>query len=444
MLARRFYRQQMRKFSFESSVANLFAQTPSKLVIPVAGALGIGMVGLSQRVFVGNANQYLVRTGFGIRDLHISKWGFRWPFQKAMLVNVNPTTYTFQLHNMSKEKVEFALPVVMTIGPKMPDVDAAAFGRYCKLMMNMDQSEIETTVKGIIEGETRGLTARLSIEEMFNGKEIFRETVIDKLAPDLDLLGLTIYNANIQELRDYDANNKYFEYRKKRAVETANNEARGAVAEARKSGDIAVSDRERDTRISIARNEREAKVEEYTMDKQKLEAEAELAKQMALTKQIREVALMKATQEVLIEQQKLQREIEEKRYQQAQQATRADILAPAEAHAQATIIASDAALYAKSKEAEGLQKIMEAKAQGMERLFASCQGSPDLAKFYLGVDSGLWREVAQQSALAVQGLKPTITQWQTGTQSSITSPLVDMVQNVVPLYEEVMKHVKKQ
>lgn len=65
------------------------------------------------------------------------------------------------------------------------------------------------TVKGIIEGETRGLTARLTVEEMFNGKEVFREQVIEKLEPDLGALGLRIYNANIQEMRDYDANNKY-------------------------------------------------------------------------------------------------------------------------------------------------------------------------------------------------------------------------------------------
>lgn len=87
---------------------------------------------------------------------------------------------------------------------------------------------------------------------------------------------------------------------------------------------------------------------------------------------------------------------------------------------------------------------MEAKADGMEKLFESCGGHPELAKFYLGVDSGLFRHVADASAKAVVDMRPQITQWNTGPSSATggsSQTLVDLVQGVVPLYEQVSQHL---
>ena len=49
---------------------------------------------------------------------------------------------------------------------------------------------------------------------MFTQKDIFRETVVNKIETDLKKLGMRIFNANIKEMTDYDENNKFFEYRK--------------------------------------------------------------------------------------------------------------------------------------------------------------------------------------------------------------------------------------
>lgn len=400
-------------------------------------------------------NQFLIRTGLGIKDLTVSKSGVRFPFQKAMIVDVNPTTYEFHLHNMSKGKVEFDLPVVFTIGPILPESDPDAFGRYCKLLQDRYPDEIETTIKGIIEGETRGLTAQLTVEEMFNGKEIFRERVVEKLQPDLSQLGVKIYNANIQEMRDYDENNKYFEYRKQRAIEMANNEARRDVAQAQMEGDVAVSERSRDTRIAVVQNEKDAKVEEYARRQDILKSEAEMARQEAETQQIRQVSMMRAEQAVEIKKQELQREIEERRYEQTVQSENAIRVAPALAEAEARQRLADAHLYVqqkaaeavlftKEKEAEGIRQTMQAQAQGVQQLLESCQGNPDLAKFYLGNEAKLWHKVAEESAAAVQGMKPKITQWTTGNDKlGASSSIIDLVQGVVPLYDQVSKHFSK-
>lgn len=65
---------------------------------------------------VSKPNEYLVRTGLGIRDISVSKKGVQWPLQTYKYVNMNPTNFAFELHAMSTEKMEFVLPGVFTIG----------------------------------------------------------------------------------------------------------------------------------------------------------------------------------------------------------------------------------------------------------------------------------------------------------------------------------------
>ena len=84
-------------------------------------------------------------------------------------------------------------------------------------------------IEGIIEGETRVFSAGLTIKEMFEDREAFRKTVQDKVQKDMDHLGLRIYNANIAEMHDLDAANKYFETLKQKALETAKTEMRVEV-----------------------------------------------------------------------------------------------------------------------------------------------------------------------------------------------------------------------
>lgn len=193
-----------------------------------AGAtMAVSVVGgfMAMRYHVAKPHQYLVRTGLGIKDLSVSKKAVQWQLQKINLVDLRPRNYNFRLHNMSKEKVEFSLPINFTIGPIDPLENSPGFKLFARRMHEMDEETLGKTILGIVEGETRGLTSILTIEEMFNAKDRFREDVVKKIQTHLDVLGLTIYNANIREMGDFDEHNKYFEYRKQRAIQTANYEA---------------------------------------------------------------------------------------------------------------------------------------------------------------------------------------------------------------------------
>jgi flotillin len=131
-------------------------------------AIGAGYF-LLTRYKISSANQYLVRTGLGIKDILISKNGIQWPFQRVAYVDLTPKSYNLVVHAMSNEKMEFILPTVFTIGPKD---DLENLRIFAKFLLNQDEDSITDIIKGVIEGETRVLAANMSIEEIFKGETL--------------------------------------------------------------------------------------------------------------------------------------------------------------------------------------------------------------------------------------------------------------------------------
>lgn len=433
--------------------------------ITAVGSLAVGIaIGLISRVKVCRPNEFLVRTGLGIKDMSVSKKGIQFPFQKAIFIEMNPKTYTFDLHNMSKEKVEFKLPVVFTIGPKNPIKELDLFENYARNIFNLSEAELENTVKGVIEGETRALTASLTIEEMFNGKEKFKELVINKIQTDLNKLGLDIYNANIKEMNDYDKDNKYFEYRKKRAIESANFEAQVDVSEARKLGELGVKERERDTKIAISTMDMESTLVENERRQAIAKSNAALAEVDAQTNLKSEIARIHSLNEAKRLNEELLEKVERQRAQRELEKSKADTLVQVKVNSEAAIeqargqaesikLIANANLYKQEQEAKGLEANLLAHAKGLETLLTSAQNNADFAKFYLGVEKNLFQDIAKQQAIALQNLNPKISIWNTdqttdpfkfftkGFQNML--PLIDGLKNNTNLLDNVLKEPGK-
>jgi flotillin len=202
--------------------------------VAASAVIGTGAL-FATRFRVCSPEQMMIRTGLGIKDMMISKKGIQFPFQRYFMVNMAPTTFSFDLHNMSSEKVEFKLPVTFTTTPFHPDENLEEFKLFARRMNDVSPEEFRDTLGAMIEGEMRVHTATMTVEEMFSNREVFQERVVAKIAVDLEKLGIKILNANIKEMSDYDINNKFFEYRKQRAIESANYEAKKDVEEARKN-----------------------------------------------------------------------------------------------------------------------------------------------------------------------------------------------------------------
>ncbi|EFC37272.1 predicted protein [Naegleria gruberi] len=416
------------------------SRIPKKTITTVL--LGAAALALAvSRYKICQPNQYLVRTGIGITNMSVSKKAVVWPLQKHVYVNMNPKTYTFNLHNMSKEKVEFNLPVTFTIGPIDPNTDKGMEGfiKYCQKITEATPKEIETLIAGIIEGETRGLTAKLTVEEMFNSKERFKEEVVASIEKDLNLLGLTIFNANIKEMSDYDERNKYFEYRKQIAIEKANYQSQADVSEAKKEGDVTMELNRRDTRIRMAQLEQEARLSENENAKSVSISNAELEIIKAENLRKSEIAKIESHMAAKERQAELQRSVNTKLKEQQLEFMRSESLSKAIVDAEAQERMADAHFYSERKKAEAIELTLQAQANGLKMIYESCGRNPVLTQFYLGLNSGLYPELAKQSAEAVKGLNPKINIWNTGSDADKNSDsmqsIIKMVQSFAPMLE---------
>lgn len=388
---------------------------------------GLAVFAIS-RYHIANASQYIVRTGIGIKTVAISKKGFQWPLQTAVTMSMNPHNYTFGLSAMSREKVEFLLPGVFTIGPEDTEI---ALVKYVTLLTGSDKS-IDEIIKGVIEGETRGLAASLDIEEIFNGRDKFRTDIISSVQDELSKFGLVIYNANIKELEDAKGS-EYFVHMRQRKLASAENQARRDIADAKFQGDVGVKEKQRDTRIQTAQFEADAVQQENTRNAEVARSTAEFQIQKAKYDQQTKLAHIESIKAAEIRDAELMRELENRNVAQETEKLRAKLLSQAVVEAEAKQKHADADLYAAQREAEGVRAKFEAQAEGLQRLM-SASPDPHVVLQYLMIDRNILPQLAAENAKAIQGLNPKITSWVTsGPNGGGQDPIASLMKSLPPL-----------
>ena len=129
-----------------------------------------------------SASEYLAITGFGIEDIKLAKKSWVFPGQSCTLLNLSPVNYTFEVQAMSAEKLPFILPAVFTVGPNTNEQECLL--KYARLLSAHKQTSnhVNDLVLGVIEGETRVLTASMTMEQIFKGtKELKKQVIFDKV-----------------------------------------------------------------------------------------------------------------------------------------------------------------------------------------------------------------------------------------------------------------------
>lgn len=435
-----------------SETKKFFRDNWKQICLVSSGVVGIGWA--LSRYKVALAHEMLVKTGIGIKDLKIAKKTFLWPFQTMTEIDLQPGNLNFDLKSMSKEKVEFKLPINITVGPAH---EIEHLMKYAKLIHGKTPQETQDMISGIVEGTMRGMTSQLSVEEIFNTRQEFQQKVLELVETELIKLGMHLYNANIKEMEDLNAENKYFSFRKQRAIEGANYEAQSDVSEARKKGVIAVQERERDVAIAKAQmeaevtdaeNKRKIDIAWTTSKMQQESAEAKLAAQkkeleaefeaekyreqmMTQAEELRsnrEIATLRAS-----EFSKTQVEIEQKMKITEMEAAIIEKLA--KARAEAKRIEAEA-------EANATKMVLEAKSIGLQQ-FKNID--PKLTQYYMGLENGLYTELAkiQASGFRDMGAKMFFNMnhgnQTNGTDNNVfTNPgkvIVDTAQSVIPMIQ---------
>ncbi len=418
------------------------------------------------RYIVANPNQYIARTGAGIKGITIDKSIMKKPFQKAKVIDITPRNYSFDLHAMSNEKMEFILPGVFTIGPSVipenPEATKKELKKFATFLIGANKS-LDGLIKGIIEGETRVLAASMTIEDIFKSRAHFKSQIIENIHKELEQFGLKVFNANVKELQDAQGS-EYFMYMRQKTREGAINQSKVDVAEAKLKGTVGEKDREGKTRQYVSgvesdtvvfENERKRSIMESNSKLKVAQAEfdknasiAELAKTKEIEKTDHELSIK-------VEQINQQKNVEKLRADQLAKATveletatkRAEarakqITIEADAQLYSERLKADAALYAKRQEASGIEAVYSAEAKGVGNLYDSLGKDPQNVINYLMIEKGIYQTLAEQNAKAINGLQPKITIWNTGSDNSgALDPIKNIMQSVPPLLTTIQDQI---
>ena len=410
--------------------------------MPLAVIAGVGAFAVL-RYKTSRSNEWLVRTGLNISDMEISKKFIQWPFQNIQRINMTPQSYKFSVNAMSREKMEFKFPAVFTIGPKN---DPASLEKYARFMLAQNVVDTDALICGIIEGETRTLSANLSIEDIFTGRSVFKGDIVSHVKSQLDQYGLEIYNANMEELKDSESSN-YFRSLAQKIKAEAENKAKVEVAEQNKKGVIGSKEREAETRQRVAVVEAETTLVENLRKQEILKSQADLAKTKAEQEFVIQQATIRSEQEAESLKMLLLKEVERKRLEmQLEKQRAADLttstvraeiaMKDAEGAAQSQRILAEAALYQKQKEAEGVVALYMAQAEGLQKLVSSFGGDARALLSYTMLEKGVYEKLAEANAKAIKDMNPKITVW-THDPAQSMSAIQNLGKGLIPMLDTI-------
>ena len=383
-----------------------------------------------------------------------------WPLiQDYAYISLKPMTINIDLRGaLSLQNIRINVPSTFTIGVSTePSIMANAAER----LLGFRVEDIEEMAKEIIFGQLRLTVATLTIEQINQDRDSFLELIQKNVGQEMRKVGLYLINVNIADITD---ESDYIESIGKKAASTAVEQARVDVANAERDGAIGKAEADRTREIQVAQNNAEAEkgrkaaqadqrvyVEqqeamavggENAAQAEIARANADLAEAEASAKQRADVATAQA-----------EAEIAKAKYDEEEQSLRAseiaretiakqqvEIAAEAEAERQRRIARgeSDAILAKYEAEAEGVQKVLEAKAQGYSNLVSSASGDPKAAATLLMVEK-IEAMVSAQTE-AIRNLKiDKITVWDSGNDkdgNSATSNFVSsLVQSLPPIHD---------
>ncbi len=305
-------------------------------------------------------------------------------------------------------------------------------------LLALSRKDIEMIAIEIIIGQLRLTVASLMIEEINQDRERFLLEIRKHIESELKKIGLMLLNVNITDITDESG---YIESIGRKSVSTALNQAKVDVANQEKSGEIGKAEAEKERRIQVAtfnadavQGENEAKAKIAGVNAQLFEQEAEAARRGQIAQQNAYAEISKAFG--LAELQRLQaeeivpKEIERQKIEIAAAADAAKQRIEAEGQAAAI-------LQIKHAEAEGMRKVLTAKAEGYKLLVEACANNSQDAATMLMIEK--LEEIAKLQAEAIKNLKiDKITVWDSGSSekgSSTANFLSSMIKSLPPLHE---------
>lgn len=304
-------------------------------------------------------------------------------------LSLTPVDYDVDLTGaLSSNNIRLNIPVSVTVAiGSTPELTQNAAER----LLGLDSNEVLSAAKNITIGQLRAAVATLTIEQINQDREQFMAKVNSNIENELAKLGLEVINVNIRDITDESG---YIEAIGKKAASTAINQAEIDVAEQEKAGAIGIEKANRAKDQSVAEQKAVAvkKIAETERDKASHVAEQEAQekqsvnsskeKEAASDAQLK-VATTEADKTASLAEERANKEIfdakkeSELSKQRAAEVVNETIEAEKEIErakgiAQAIQIKAkadaDALIMNFEAEAQGIAKVMAAKAEGYKQL----------------------------------------------------------------------------
>lgn len=421
------------------------------------------------------SNKILViygKTGGGAAKCIHGGAAFVWPlFQAYDYLNLEPFVIPIDLTNaLSQENIRVSVPTTVTAAiSNQPGVMQNAAVR----LLGLTDQEIHSQAQDIILGQMRAVIATMAIEEVNRDRQAFLAKVNDAVSGELEKIGVYLINVNIRDIEDESG---YIVALGRRAAAEAINQANIDVAEQEKMGQTGVAERQRDQRVAVAAANASAEIGEAKADRDKrtqsasLEAEAVSGETDADAKKAAYRANQRVAEEearnksessakeadgaIRVAQEVAEKMAEEARAEREQARLKAEIVVPANADREKVLIDADArkeqsirvaqgeaeAVLAKMKaEGQGVEAILDGKANGYRSLVMACKTAPQAASLLL-IEK--LQEIASVQAQAIQDLPiEKVIVWDGGGQDGGLKGLGGRLMGTLPPMHELAKQV---
>lgn len=417
-------------------LASRYKRCPSDKVLVVYGKVGVGQ---SSRCIHGGG-------------------ALIWPLiQDFEYLGLTPLTINIDLKNaLSLQNIRIDVPSTFTVGVS---TQPTIMNNAAERLLGLGSAQIVEMAREIIFGQLRLTVASLTIEQINQDRESFLDSIRKNVEPELNKIGLFLINVNITDITDEST---YIESIGKKAAAEAINRARVDVAEQEKVGAIGHSEAQKEQTIRVAQNaasavkgQKSAEADQRIFVQQR-EAEAisgenkstadiarsnaHLAVEQAAATQQAEVARRNAEVQIQLVEASAERErlVAKEVVRQEIDKRKAEILAGADAE-QTRLRAqgqADGVLASYVAEAEGLRKVLDAKAAGYEALVRSCAGDARAAASLLMIEK--LEDIAKIQVEAIRNLKiDKITVWDGGAggASSTANFAASLIKALPPLHE---------
>jgi len=244
--------------------------------------------------------------------------------------------------------------------------------RAVERFLGTEARQIQQIIKETLEGQLRDIIGVLTVEELYQKRDMFVNKVLEQAGEELAKIGVIIDIINIQDIRDERGYLEALGIRRTAEVKRdaavgqaeADRDAMQKSETARREGEVVRAEQEK--QIAEAEKNRDVAKQQYHGETLAATKKAEQQGPLAEARARQEVVIQE--QKVLEEQQRAREKVEAAKAEAEEQKYRAEVVVPADAEKQAAVLKAEG-------EAQAILKVAEARAKGTQlQLEAEAEG----------------------------------------------------------------------